>query len=45
MLTSVDHLKKNEQNLGKARSYSEIVELLDLLKPSEYSQASLMRMK
>lgn len=46
MLTSVDQArKKSDSTLGKIRNYNEIVEYLNTLKPYEYSEAAVLRMK
>ncbi len=43
--TELNVRKKGQTGLGKTRSYSEIVDYLDALKPSEYGEAALTRMK
>jgi folylpolyglutamate synthase/dihydrofolate synthase len=46
MLTSVDQArKKSDGTLGKIRNYNEIIEYLNALKPYDYSEAAVMRMK
>ncbi len=46
MITSVDQArKKSEGSLSKIRSYNEVVEYLANLKPYEYSEAAVARMK
>lgn len=37
--------KKIDSSVGKVRSYNEVIEYLDALKPAEYSEVSLHRMK
>jgi len=44
MITNIDQARKKESGLHKVRTYSELVEYLDGLKPYEYSEASLQRM-
>lgn len=46
MITSLEQArKKGDGNLGKLRNYNEIVDYLNALKPAEYGDASLRRMK
>lgn len=46
MITSVDRgRKKTTPSLGKIRNYNEVVEYFDSLKPYEYGQAALDRLK
>lgn len=45
MITSIEQLRKKDLGLGKVRTYGEIVDYLDALKPFDYSEASLRRMK
>ncbi len=45
MITNIDQARKKESGLNKVRTYSELVEYLDALKPYEYSEASLQRMQ
>ena len=46
MITNLEQVRKrSEAGLGKIRTYSEVVEYLDALKPAEYAEASLKRMK
>lgn len=46
MITGIEQSKrKRETGVGVIRGYSEIVDYLDALKPAEYSEASLSRMK
>ena len=42
---NLEQSRKKESGLGKARAYNEVVEYLDALKPFDYSEASLRRMK
>ena len=37
--------KKSDVGLGKVRNYNEVVDYLDSLKPAEYAEACLLRMK
>jgi len=46
MITGLEQArKKSEVTLGKLRNYNEVIEFLDGLKPSEYHESSLQRMK
>ncbi|MBM3886339.1 hypothetical protein FJ364_00255, partial [Candidatus Dependentiae bacterium] len=47
MLTSIEQARKKSDSstLGKVRNYNEIIEYLNVLKPYEYSEAAVMRMK
>jgi dihydrofolate synthase/folylpolyglutamate synthase len=47
MLTSVEQARKksDSRTLGKVRNYNEIIEHLSVIKPYEYSESAVMRMK
>jgi folylpolyglutamate synthase/dihydropteroate synthase len=42
---NVEQMRKKDVGIGKVRTYNEVVEYLDALKPYEYSEASVLRMK
>ncbi len=45
MITGIEQSRRKESPVGKIRNYNEVIEFLDALKPAEYSEASLRRMK
>ncbi len=45
MIPNIDQVRKKEAGLHKIKTYGELVEYLDGLKPYEYSEASVLRMQ